>query len=389
MKVLLVGNYSPDGQISMQLFPRMLAQALESRGVQSEIRVPPVRLGRVVRGRRGAAKWLGYADKFLLAPRDLRRAARGVDVVHICDHSNAMYTRAFAGHPHLVTCHDVLAIRSARGEIPQNPTRWSGRQLQALIVRGLKRAQHVACVSQETRRQLLRLGVVAPDRASVIDSALNYPYRVLDETQARRRVAHLPGLDRPFLLHVGKGSWYKNRAGAVRIFAELLKWPAFANHQLVMAAPAPTTEVAEAAAQCGVADRVREVCGLPTDQIEALYNCADALLFPSWAEGFGWPVLEAMACACPVVTSDRPPMTDIAAEAGIYMDPADPVDAARRIAELWPQRELFGLKGVERARAFATGRMIDRYLELYARLAETGRGSGQGASSVAGLAGHG
>lgn len=387
MKVLLVGNYSPDGQISMQLFPRMLAQALESRGVPSQILIPAVRLGRASRGRRGAAKWLGYADKFMLAPRDVRRAAQDVDVVHICDHSNAVYTRALAGHPHLVTCHDVLAIRSARGEIPQNPTRWSGRRLQGLIVRGLKRAQHVACVSQETRRQLLRLGAVTPERASVIDSALNYPYRVLDEAEARQRLSALSGLDRPFLLHVGKGSWYKNRAGAVQIFAELVKFTPFHGHQLIMAAPAPTPEVAEAAARFGVGDRVLELCGLPTAQVEALYNCAEALLFPSWAEGFGWPVLEAMACGCPVVTSDRPPMTDIAADAGIYVDPSDPADAARRVAGLWPQRERLGRKGIERAQAFGTARMIDRYVELYARLVGTAPGAGQGASPATGNGG--
>ena len=73
------------------------------------------------------------------------------------------------------------------------------------------------------------------------------------------------------------------------------------------------------------------------EQLRALYSAAAALLFPSWWEGFGWPVLEALACGCPVITTQRPPLTEVAGEAAVYVPPCpeDPGDRAGQAA--WSQ----------------------------------------------------
>ena len=76
-------------------------------------------LGRLGAGHAGAAKWLGYVDKFALFPPELRRAMAWADLVHVCDQGNAMYMRYLQNKPHLLTCHDVLAIRSALGDVPE------------------------------------------------------------------------------------------------------------------------------------------------------------------------------------------------------------------------------------------------------------------------------
>src|SRR5207249_4046572 len=93
----------------------------------------------------GLGKWLGYLDKFFVFPQELTKQLHSLNgtpaVVHICDHSNAFYTKFLAHIPHVVTCNDLLAIRSARGEFPENRTRWTGRQLQKIIIKGLNRAQ--------------------------------------------------------------------------------------------------------------------------------------------------------------------------------------------------------------------------------------------------------
>src|SRR5262245_32617773 len=128
--VLLVGNYPPDHQTSMQRFADLLHSQLASRGVATEFIRPEPRFGRLKSGSTGLGKWLGYLDKFALFPRLLRRRCREQlqstrrMIVHVCDHSNSVYVRQLWRSPHLVTCHDLLAVRSARGEFAENPTGW-------------------------------------------------------------------------------------------------------------------------------------------------------------------------------------------------------------------------------------------------------------------------
>src|SRR6516165_2344804 len=145
MRILLVGNYESDGQESMQRFAAFMARGLTQAGHEVRIAKPRVWFGQL-RTITGLGKWLAYLDKLGLFPFALMSEIQWADVVHICDHGNAFYTKYLRSVPHVVTCHDLLAVRSALCEIPQNPIRWSGKKIQRMIVDGLTRAQHVACV---------------------------------------------------------------------------------------------------------------------------------------------------------------------------------------------------------------------------------------------------
>lgn len=219
MKILLVSNYLSDRQESMLRFAAALAEDLRASGVDVQIARPESFFGRLKPGGFGMGKWLGYLDKFLLFPARLRRLAAAVDLVHICDHSNAMYVRHIADRPHLVTCNDMLAIRSARGEFPQNRTGWSGRILQRWILAGLRRARRLTCISQATRRDVLRLTGHREDIVSVTYMGQNFPYAPVPEiaatAEARRRGEKVDAAvfakfgvpSEPYLLHVGGGQW--------------------------------------------------------------------------------------------------------------------------------------------------------------------------------------
>ena len=122
------------------------------------------------------------------------------------------------------------------------------------------------------------------------------------------------------------------------------------------------------ARQLGLADHLVHLSGVSETQLQALYSLAAALIFPSWHEGFGWPIAEAQACGCPVFTSMRPPMTEVGGDAAGYFDPAEPAAAAARIAEAWPRRAELAARGRVRAAEWDPQRMIARYLDTYAGL---------------------
>jgi len=381
---LLIGNFEPDGQESMARFCELLRQGLAGCGEEVAVLRPwPVFAGLQI-GPAALRKWLGYLDKFLLFPLVVWREAKSFDLIHICDHSNSMYVHFLRGKPHLVTCHDLLAVRSALGEIPANPTSWSGRMLQRAIRHGLKRAQFVACVSQKTRQDLLRLIGRDPELTPCIYNGLNYPYRPMARVEAQERLRALlvsqskAEVMGPFLLHVGGNQWYKNRLGVLEIFARLREDADFRLYRLIMAGKPCTRELHSFIAGHDLHGDVVELTGVDNEDLRALYSLAEGLVFPSIEEGFGWPIIEAQACGCPVFTSNRPPMTEIGGNAAAYFDPGDPKVAATVISE---RRSSMAERGIANAARFSAAGMLGRYRDIYIRLSGS-RDPGQSGSAA-------
>ncbi len=375
LMVLLIGNYPADEQESMQRFARMMLHGLTTAGVPAELIQPRPLLGRMRFAGGFVAKWLGYVDKFLLFPRQLRaKLSADVRLVHICDHSNAMYCAQISGRPIVVSCHDLLAVRGALGEVSDTPASVTGKFLQRWVIAGLRRATAIACASRATLRDAERL--VAPEggrpQLLLIHHGINYPYQKQPELVARARLAGIDALDSklPFLLHVGSNLRMKNREGALRIFA-LTKndW----NGQLVFAGQKLTPELRSLGRKLGVLERVVEVAGPDNESLEALYSCALALLYPSRFEGFGWPIIEAQACGCPVLCADREPMSEVGGEAALTHELDDETGFARSILRLTDpaERERWSERGLQNVRRFAAAEMIAKYIALYRELGAT------------------
>lgn len=224
MKILLLGNYVLDRQESMQRFAEMFERSLQAKGHTVRIIRPQAVFGRCRIFSAFVAKWLGYLDKLVIFPHIVTREARWAEIVHICDHSNAVYVRYLRKVPHLVTCHDVLAIRGSLGEQTDCPASLTGKILQQWIFGGLRRAKMVVCISVSTRNDLLRLlGEADSGRIQLILYTLNYPYGILEEAEAKQRLIAQGGFtsQKPYLLHVGSNLKRKNRAGVLRIFQKI------------------------------------------------------------------------------------------------------------------------------------------------------------------------
>lgn len=369
LRVLLIGNYEHDRQESMQRFADLLVRELPQHGLEVRLVKPAAHLGRFKPAADGLGKWLGYVDKFALFPLALPTHLKWCDVVHVCDHSNAMYCHRTRSRPTVVTCHDFLAVRGALGEDTDCPAGLAGRHLQRWILTGLRQAGKLAAVSTYTLADAQRLVGSGP-RLGLVLNGLNQPFRPVAASEVTRRLAPLlPELgERPYVLHVGSNLRRKNREAVVRVGALIKdRWPG----DLVFAGQPLTAELRALAQQLGLAGRIHEVVRPDDAQLEALYAGAHAFLFPSRYEGFGWPIIEAQACACPVVCSDCGPFSEVAGDGAFIRDIADEAGMAEDLLVLTDpvHRSRLIMRGTANLARFATARMIDEYVALYRELA--------------------
>jgi glycosyltransferase involved in cell wall biosynthesis len=271
--------------------------------------------------------------------------------------------------PHVVTCHDVLTIQSSLGISTAATVSAAGKLLQRWILRGLNRAQYVVCVSRLTQRDLLQLSSLVPQRMRVIHQALNYPYRKMPEADARNRIQAL-GLpaDAHFFIHVGANMKRKNRLGVIEMYAAVVRKTGDIDTSLVFVGEPLDNACTACAVALGVARRITVLEDVGNEDLCALYSVARALIFPSFYEGFGWPIIEAQACGCPVFTSDREPMMEVGGVGAVYVDPEDAEAAADVIAAHLQRADDMIARGTHNVAQFTSDAMIDAYLDTYASL---------------------
>lgn len=367
-EVVLLGNYLPDELESMNRFARMMHHALREAGIKTTLAIPESKLCKH-NAHRGLSKWLAYFDKYLIFPtttlRRLGTAPRSI--IHICDHSNAVYTRFLRGRRTLVTCHDVIPILSAHGQSVDCPVSRLGRHLQRDILRGLGLAGRIACVSEATRASLLGLRPDWAGRASVVHSALNAPFSPVEVGAAldlisRRGISPRP----PFLLHVGSNLERKNRPLLLRLMQRLGPSP----YSLVVAGRPLDDSLQRMAEELGVSGQVVNYPNPTDEELRALYSACHALVFPSTQEGFGWPVIEAQACGAPVLCSEATSLPEVAGGGAIFCDPRDVegfAGAVRSLASAETRRSLVQ-RGFENLARFTPESMTRGYSSLYQAL---------------------
>jgi len=345
---------------SMPLFANMIAEAMRSRGHSVTVETARSVLQRFATSSTLLKKWLRYIDQFLLFPVVflLGGRRRQADVYVFTDQALGLWVPLVRGLPHVIHCHDFLALRSALGEIPQNPTSLTGQVYQRWIRWGFCQGLNFISISRRTRSELARFLSKVPVRSEVVNNALNYPYRPLDEREATQRLAEVVkyGLGRGFILHVGGNQWYKNRPGVLQIYEAYCRSNASPLPLLMIGAAATESMREQARRAKALAGHVHFVEKPPVEFLEAAYSRASVLLYPSIAEGFGWPIIEAMACGCLVLTTDDEPMTEIGSSIARYlptMSDCQSADWAQECARRLDQ--VLALPADERRRVRAAG----------------------------------
>jgi glycosyltransferase involved in cell wall biosynthesis len=298
------------------------------------------------------------------------------DLVHV------QYTAPLRGNaPIVVTVHDVSFL-----EHPQYFT-WTRRaQLRHTVARTVKRAARVLTVSEFSRDAILRAYDISPDKVRVIPNAANPDFRVIGREKAQRAVRDRLRLDAPFVLSVGDLQPRKNQIGLIAAFARLIAAHPQLKHHLVLTGKETwfTPKVREAAQRSGFADRIHFTSFVSDSELLELYNACECFVFPSFYEGFGLPILEAMACGRAVACSNTAAMPEVADGAGILFDPHSVEEIERAMADLLLDPELRARKerlGLQRAAGFTWQRSARATLDVYREVVAESQGSSRPGSA--------
>ncbi len=267
--------------------------------------------------------------------------------------------------PVVVTVHDVSFI-----ENPEYFPALRRTQLRFNVARTVKLASRIITVSEFSRDAILRTYKVSPAKVCVIPNAVSPDFRVVARGRAVKNVQERFGIDKPFIFSVGDLQPRKNHIGLIAAFAGLVAAHPHLKHDLVLAGQNTwfTPRVRAAAQASGVASRIH-FTGFVTDaDLVQLYNASDCFIFPSFYEGFGLPILEAMACGRAVACSNTSAMPEVAEGAGLLFDPRNPTSIQRAMADILLDSELrerMESRGLQRAAQFNWRKSARATLDVY------------------------
>jgi glycosyltransferase involved in cell wall biosynthesis len=238
--------------------------------------------------------------------------------------------------------------------------------------RSARLAEAIIINSQSLRAEVMRYLKVDESKLKLIYEAVDHDlFKPGDADLARSRVAS-HGVTKPFILFVSSLWQYKNCDGLLKAWA--LARDELGDRQLAVVGAWRDKNYAASlralASELGIADDVVFVGGVPLEQTVDFYRAADALVYPSLNETFGLPILEAMACGCPVVTSNISAMPETAGGAAVLADPKEPASIAKAIIEAAsPGRDRLRDLGLRRAAEFTWGATGASTLDVYREVA--------------------
>jgi alpha-1,3-rhamnosyl/mannosyltransferase len=283
-------------------------------------------------------------------------------------HSLVQRPPVFRFRREVVTVHDAFPVTGREYSTPEFQRRFS-----ALLRQSVARAVRVITDSEYTARQIERHCGVERERIRVIPCGVDEPARILPPEERLREREQLVGKGNEMLLSVGNLEVRKNVVNALRALALLPE-----RYRLVLAGGDGYGAEAIHAfiAQQGLERRVIRLGFAPAERMPVLYQSASALLFPSLEEGFGFPVLEAMAHGLPVVTSNTSSLPEVGGEAALYVDPLDVADIAAKTVQAVEDeatRRTLIEKGRARAHEFTWRRAAEAVLKVYEEVLANGQ----------------
>ncbi|MGH9327673.1 MAG: glycosyltransferase family 4 protein [Terriglobia bacterium] len=287
------------------------------------------------------------------------RLARGGDLLH-CPHYNIPY---FYRDPLVVTIHDLTHL-TYREFLPN---RLAGYYAQFMLRAAARHARQIITVSQFSKKSIC--SVLHVPEAKVHAILFGPQERLLRRGAPNMRLLESLKISKSYLLFTGLLKPHKNVQGLLRAFASL-PTQLLESNQLVLAGKLDSfyPTLRDLARKLSLKDKVVFTGHVSDDELHALYAGATAFVLPSLNEGFGLPVLEAMAYGLPVIVSNTSSLPEVAGNAGVLVDPLDPASIARGIEKVLSDealRRVLSERSRERARQFSAREFAMRHLEVY------------------------
>jgi glycosyltransferase involved in cell wall biosynthesis len=357
---------------------------MEQRGHQIEVWTPEAFFYKLS-APGSLKKWLGYLDQYLMFPGQVRKRIKSYPrqtLFVFTDHALGPWVPLVANRPHIIHCHDFLAQQSASGKIKENPTGLTGRLYQQFIRKGYSKGKNFISVSNKTSRDLEGFLIKKPQLSDVVYNGMNRDFKPLEIDNTRKLFGEAIGVDlsQGYILHIGGNQWYKNRVGVIEIYES---WRKLDNGKLplLLIGKEPAEALKDKQKKSAYANDIFFLTDISDEQTLLAYAGATLLLFPSIAEGFGWPIAEAMASGCPVITTNEAPMTEVAGDAGFLIKKRDEQNGSvnfwadesalvvDHVISLSPaERKAVVEKGIKNSKRFRTETMLNSIEEIYKNL---------------------
>ncbi len=271
--------------------------------------------------------------------------------------------------PLVVTIHDVSYL-----ELPEYFTRFRAAQLKLTVKRTVERAAKILTPSEFSKGAIVRHYGIEESRVVVVPNAVSSRFRPVDRAVARTAVETRLGVKGPFILTVGDLQPRKNHLGLLQAFETVMRANPKLKHQLVFVGKETwySGKLHQAVAASTVADRVHFAGFVEDADLVSFYGACDLFVYPSFYEGFGLPILEAMACGRAVACSNSTAMPEVADSAGLLFDPNDASEMARAMSDILLDSELrarLERLGQQHAASFSWQKSAAKTLNAYYEVA--------------------
>lgn len=333
MKIILFAHPSFLAHQSMPRFARMVIDGMKQKGHEVIQWSPRPLFFKLAFKKPILEKWLGYIDQFLVFPIEVKLRLLNCSnetLFVFSDNALGPWVPLIKNRYHVVHCHDFLAQQSALGLLAENKIGITGKFYQKFILWGFRKADNFICISKKTQTDLHFLISKTPKISRVVYNGLNQNFKPSDNSIALRELlSNRFGIDlfNGYILHVGGNAFYKNKLGVLEIYDQ---WAIDfeANVPLLLIGESPSEEMVAFKEKSIVSKSIYFLSNINDLQLQEFYQGASVMLFPSFYEGFGWPIVESMASGSLLITTAADPMKEVAGDAGFYI-PKKPYDSGK------------------------------------------------------------
>lgn len=323
MRLVIFSHPDFLGSQSMPRYAKMIYDGMKLRGHEVEIWSPIAFF--YLLPFHSVKKWLGYIDQYILFSLivKLNLIFETKKTLYVfADQALGPWVPLVNKRRHVIHCHDFLALESALDLVPENPTGFTGKVYQKFIQKGFSSGKHFISVSYKTQIDLTKYHLGKIISSEVCYNGLNRVFERLDQYQSRERLGEFLNmdLDDGYIMHIGGNQYYKNRVGVVEIY-ENFRLNNSISIPLLLIGANPSEKLLKKYNNSIFKEDIHFVLDLGDEFINYAYSGSTCLLFPSLDEGFGWPIAEAMASGCIVITTNTAPMSEVNGDANYFSIP--------------------------------------------------------------------